>query len=85
MLAPWLPRPAVCVHAELWGEEAPVLHVYQDNSPAVSLYQGCGYEVIFQDAAWWARLGVRPRFLMQRRPPQQAQRGQQGDAGGGEG
>ncbi len=52
--------------AGVWEEEQPVLHVYQDNLPAVQLYRANGYEVIFQDSALWARVGARPRYLMQK-------------------
>ena len=49
-----------------WNEKQCVLHVYQDNSEAVGLYKGAGFSTIFQDAAWLARVAVRPRFLMKR-------------------
>lgn len=52
--------------AALWGERQSLLHVYQDNAPAVQLYQANGYKTIFQDAPWLARLAVRPRFLMRK-------------------
>eukprot|EP00890_Picochlorum_soloecismus_P006723 jgi/Picsp_1/876/NSC_04364-R1_gcn5-related n-acetyltransferase family-like protein len=49
-----------------WNEEQCVLHVYQDNSAAVELYKGAGFLTIFQDAAWLAKVAVRPRLLMKR-------------------
>ncbi|WPT10777.1 hypothetical protein PSENEW3n2_00001949 [Picochlorum sp. SENEW3] len=49
-----------------WNEDICVLHVYQDNAPAIHLYHACGFETIFADAAWWARVAVRPRFLMKK-------------------
>ena len=49
-----------------WNEEQCVLHVYQDNAAAVELYKGAGFLTIFQDAAWLAKVAVRPRFLMKR-------------------
>lgn len=49
-----------------WNEDICVLHVYQDNASAIRLYHSCGFETIFADAAWWARVAVRPRFLMKK-------------------
>lgn len=49
-----------------WREEKAVLHVYQDNEPAVRLYSDAGFETIFQDSPLWAKVGVRPRFLMRK-------------------
>jgi len=53
--------------ARAWGEDQAVLHVYQDNTSAIELYKKRGYEIIYGDAAWLARLAVRPRFLMRKR------------------
>lgn len=50
-----------------WDEEQTLLHVYQDNTPAIELYKVNGYETIFQDPSWLARVAVRPRFLMRKR------------------
>jgi ribosomal protein S18 acetylase RimI-like enzyme len=55
--------------AGAWRERQALLHVYQDNAPAVDLYRAAGYETIFADASWWAKLAVRPRFLMRKRFP----------------
>lgn len=49
-----------------WGEKQAVLHVYQDNPPAVALYLKEGFQTIFQDSPLWAKVGVRPRFLMRK-------------------
>ena len=49
-----------------WGEKQAVLHVYQDNPPAVALYENEGFQTVFQDSPLWAKVGVRPRFLMRR-------------------
>ncbi len=49
-----------------WGETQAVLHVYQDNVAAVALYSNQGFKTIFQDSPLWAKVGVRPRFLMRR-------------------
>ena len=43
-----------------------MLHVYQDNLPAVKLYEGRWYSVIHQDSPLWGRVGARPRYLMQK-------------------
>lgn len=50
----------------VWEEPRAVLHVYQDNEPAIELYKRRGYEIVFADAGWWKRLGARPRFLMRK-------------------
>ena len=52
--------------AQRWDEQQSLLHVYQDNTPAVEVYKANGYEIIFQDAPWLAKLAVRPRFLMRK-------------------
>ena len=52
--------------AKEWGEELAVLHVYQDNTSAIELYSKRGFDTIFQDAPWLAKLAVRPRFLMRK-------------------
>jgi ribosomal protein S18 acetylase RimI-like enzyme len=52
--------------AARWGEAQTLLHVYQDNAPAIAVYEAAGYDVIFQDAPWLAKLAVRPRFLMRK-------------------
>ena len=52
--------------AKEWGETQAVLHVYQDNQPAVALYAKEGFSTIFQDSPLWAKVGVRPRFLMRK-------------------
>ena len=49
-----------------WNEDKCVLHVYQDNSAAIALYEKQGFETIFGDAAWLAKVAVRPRFLMKK-------------------
>jgi ribosomal protein S18 acetylase RimI-like enzyme len=49
-----------------WSQQLAVLHVYQDNESAVKLYKKQGFEIIFQDAPWLAKLAVRPRFLMRK-------------------
>jgi ribosomal protein S18 acetylase RimI-like enzyme len=49
-----------------WSQQLAVLHVYQDNDSAVKLYKKQGFEIIFQDAPWLAKLAVRPRFLMRK-------------------
>ena len=49
-----------------WSEKLAVLHVFQDNTSAVKLYKKQGFEIIFQDAPWLAKLAVRPRFLMRK-------------------
>lgn len=49
-----------------WDEQQVLLHVYQDNFPAIELYKKRGFEIIYQDAPWLAKLAVRPRFLMRR-------------------
>jgi ribosomal protein S18 acetylase RimI-like enzyme len=49
-----------------WSQILAVLHVFQDNESAVKLYKKQGYEIIFQDAPWLAKLAVRPRFLMRK-------------------
>ena len=54
------------VVAKEWGEKQAVLHVYQDNLPAVALYVNEGFQTISQDSPLWAKVGVRPRFLMRR-------------------
>ena len=52
--------------AREWQEDQCVLHVYQDNKPAIELYESQGFSTIFMDAPWLAKLAVRPRFLMRR-------------------
>ena len=52
--------------AKEWAEKMAVLHVYQDNESAISLYKKQGFDVIFQDAPWLAKLAVRPRYLMRK-------------------
>ncbi|KAG7667033.1 hypothetical protein Ndes2526B_g04479 [Nannochloris sp. 'desiccata'] len=49
-----------------WCQPLAVLHVYQDNESAVKLYKKQGFEIIFQDAPWLAKLAVRPRFFMRK-------------------
>ena len=49
-----------------WREQLAVLHVYQDNTPAIKLYEKRGFETIFQDAPWLAKLAVRPRYLLRK-------------------
>jgi ribosomal protein S18 acetylase RimI-like enzyme len=49
-----------------WNEKLCVLHVYQDNKAAINLYKRAGFEIIFGDASWLAKVGVRPRFLMKK-------------------
>ena len=50
-----------------WDEGQATLHVYQDNASAIELYERRGFEIIYKDAPWLARLAVRPRFLMRKR------------------
>jgi len=50
-----------------WSQQLAVLHVYQDNESAVKLYRKQGFDIIFQDAPWLAKLAVRPRFLMRKK------------------
>lgn len=50
-----------------WSQQLAVLHVYQDNESAVKLYKKRGFDIIFQDAPWLAKLAVRPRFLMRKK------------------
>jgi ribosomal protein S18 acetylase RimI-like enzyme len=49
-----------------WDEDKCVLHVYQDNTAAIDLYKKQGFETIFGDAAWLAKVAVRPRYLMKK-------------------
>lgn len=53
--------------AKRWDEKQALLHVYQDNVPAVELYKNREYEIIYQDAPWLAKLAVRPRYLMRKK------------------
>lgn len=65
-LATALLHAATQVAAEYWNETQCVLHVYQDNTPAITLYENQGFSTIFMDAPWLAQVCVRPRFLMRK-------------------
>ena len=49
--------------AEAWDEQQAVLHVYQDNDPAVQAYKAAGYEVLHS----LNKLFARPRHVMIKR------------------
>ena len=55
---------------EAWDERQAVLHVYQDNAPAVALYESQGYEILSghrSGGGLLGGLGARPRFTMRKR------------------
>jgi ribosomal protein S18 acetylase RimI-like enzyme len=49
-----------------WRENKCVLHVYQSNKPAILLYEKRGFKTVYEDSPLWAKVGVQPRFLMQK-------------------
>jgi ribosomal protein S18 acetylase RimI-like enzyme len=53
--------------AAAWEERQTLLHVHQDNLPAIQLYERFGYEVIHQTNNTFAGLGPKPRYLMRKR------------------
>ena len=52
--------------AKSWSDDALHLHVFQNNTSAVDLYKYHGFQCIYQDAPWLAKVGVRPRYLMRK-------------------
>jgi ribosomal protein S18 acetylase RimI-like enzyme len=50
--------------AEAWKQEWCALHVYEDNGPALQLYESRGFTAAAQDPQWRRWLGGRVRILL---------------------
>lgn len=51
--------------AQEWGQESLSLYVYEDNTCALSLYEGMGFRVVWRDPGWRKLVpGARTRLLM---------------------
>lgn len=47
-----------------WGQLHLALHVYEDNTPAIALYEKTGFQTLAKDAILKRMLGGRVRHLM---------------------